>query len=438
MGRSGALGTQLGETLRNRRSSSDMQSPRRLRTLRRHRPAWVKLPQLLVLAALTAVVVVLTSCSSASGGSTYSDQIQAVDSFANITRPSIAVGTAGGGRLAPNAVVEPGLPIIVTASRGALTKVDIPTASGRALAGSLSEDGSTWTSTQPLGYSKRYSVRAEAVGVGGRLNVSQGFSTASPKSLTSAVILGEKTVGIAHTIGVRFAAPIPDRKKAQDAITVTSDPQMQGAFYWISDSEVRWRPERFWTPGTKVSVAVNIYGVDLGDGLYGNRNLLYDFAIGRAQEIEADDSTKTIVVKRGGKVIRTMPTSFGKDSTPTPRGIFMIGDRVEHIVMDSSTYGVPVESSAGYRTPVEWAVQMSYSGIYMHGAPWSMEAQGNSNVSNGCPNLSPADAEWLVKNTLRGDPVTVKNTNAETLSGVDGLGDWNIPWSQWKKGNADT
>ena len=390
-----------------------------------------------MLAALTAVVMLLTSCSS-TGGAAYSNEIQAVDSFADITQPSIAVATEGGGRLAPNAVVEPGLPIVVTASRGALTNVRIPTASGRPLAGSLSEDGSTWTSTQPLGYSKRYSVQAEAVGVGGRSVVSQRFTTTSPESLTSAAILGEKTVGIAHTVGVRFADPIPDRKKAQAAITVSSDPQMQGAFYWISDSEVRWRPERFWTPGTKVSVAVNIYGVDLGDGLYGDENLSYDFTIGRAQEIVADDNTKTIVVKRDGKVIRTMPTSFGKDSTPTPRGIYMIGDRVEHIIMDSSTYGVPVESAAGYRTPVQWAVQMSYSGIYMHGAPWSMSAQGSSNVSNGCPNLSPTDAEWLVKNTLRGDPVTVKNTNADTLSGVDGLGDWNIPWSQWKKGNTDT
>ena len=423
---------------RDRRSTGHSQLRQRLGTLRRHRSAQVKARHVLVLAALTAVVVVLTSCSSAGGSSTYSDQISAVDSFAAIAQPSIAVATEGGDRLAPDAVVEPGLPIVVTASRGALTDVDIPTSSGRALAGSLSEDGSTWTSTQPLGYSKQYSVRAEAVGVGGRTSVSQGFTTASPESLTSAAILGEKTVGIAHTIGVRFSDPIPDRRKAQAAITVASDPQMQGAFYWISDSEVRWRPERFWMPGTKVSVAVNIYGVDLGDGLYGNRNLSYDFTIGRAQTIEADDNTKTIVVKRDGKVIRTMPTSFGKDSTPTPRGIYMIGDRVEHIVMDSSTYGVPVESSAGYRTPVDWAVQMSYSGIYMHGAPWSLSAQGNSNVSNGCPNLSPADAEWLVKNTMRGDPVTVKNTNAETLSGVDGLGDWNIPWAQWKNGNADT
>lgn len=395
------------------------------------------IPRLLMLAALTAVVMLLTSCSS-TGGAAYSNEIQAVDNFADIAQPSIAVATEGGGRLAPNAVVEPGLPIVVTASRGALTNVRIPTASGRPLAGSLSEDGSTWTSTQPLGYSKRYSVQAEAVGVGGRSVVSQRFTTTSPESLTSAAILGEKTVGIAHTVGVRFADPIPDRKKAQAAITVSSDPQMRGAFYWISDSEVRWRPERFWTPGTKVSVAVNIYGVDLGDGLYGDENLSYDFTIGRAQEIVADDNTKTIVVKRDGKVIRTMPTSFGKDSTPTPRGIYMIGDRVEHIIMDSSTYGVPVESAAGYRTPVQWAVQMSYSGIYMHGAPWSMSAQGSSNVSNGCPNLSPTDAEWLVKNTLRGDPVTVKNTNADTLPGVDGLGDWNIPWPQWKNGNADT
>jgi hypothetical protein len=25
-----------------------------------------------------------------------------------------------------------------------------------------------------------------------------------------------------------------------------------------------------------------------------------------------------------------------------------------------------------------------------------------------------------------------------TLSGTEGLGDWNIPWAQWKAGNANT
>ncbi|AVM00719.1 hypothetical protein C6V83_11020 [Gordonia iterans] len=389
--------------------------------------------RLVKFAALVLAIAVLSSCSAS-----YGSDVQPGDNVADLMKPTISVAKEGGGRLAPNSVgVEPGLPIVVTANDGILAKVNIPKSDGSALDGRMSEDGSTWTSTEALGYSKRYSLQAEAVGVGGRATVSQRFTTTSPGSLTSAVILGERTVGIAQTVGIRFTDPIPDRTKAQNAIKITSDPQVEGAFYWISNSEVRWRPEHFWKPGTKVSVAVNIYGVDLGDGLYGDKNSSYDFTIGRAQEIFADDNTKTIVVKRGDKVIRTMPTSFGKDSTATPRGIYMIGDRVEHIIMDSSTYGVPVESAAGYRTPVDWAVQMSYSGIYMHGAPWSLWAQGNSNVSNGCPNLSPANAEWLVKNTLRGDPVTVKNTNAEVLSGTDGLGDWNIPWSVWKKGNAE-
>ena len=36
----------------------------------------------------------------------------------------------------------------------------------------------------------------------------------------------------------------------------------------------------------------------------------------------------------------------------------------------------------------------------------------------------------------RGDIVEVLNTTGPTLSGTDGLGDWNIPWDTWKAGNA--
>ena len=79
---------------------------------------------------------------------------------------------------------------------------------------------------------------------------------------------------------------------------------------------------------------------------------------------------------------------------------------------------------------------MSYSGIFFHSAPWSVWAQGNTNTSHGCLNLSPDDALWVMQNTLRGDPVIVKNTAGGTLSGTDGLGDWNVPWEVWSKGNA--
>ena len=103
--------------------------------------------------------------------------------------------------------------------------------------------------------------------------------------------------------------------------------------------------------------------------------------------------------------------------------------------MDSETFGLS-HSAGGYRTMVDWATQMSYSGIYVHSAPWSLGDQGVDDVSNGCLNVSPANAEWFLNNALRGDVVIAKNTVGEPLPGDDGLGDWNVPWAVWKKGNA--
>ena len=80
---------------------------------------------------------------------------------------------------------------------------------------------------------------------------------------------------------------------------------------------------------------------------------------------------------------------------------------------------------------------MSYRGIFFRSAPCSGAQQRYSNTSHGCLNLSPANAKWVYDNTKRGDIVIVKNTVGGTLSGTDGLGDWNIPWNVWKAGNAD-
>jgi lipoprotein-anchoring transpeptidase ErfK/SrfK len=223
---------------------------------------------------------------------------------------------------------------------------------------------------------------------------------------------------------------------AQKAITVTTDPRVEGAFYWVSNREVRWRPKDYWVPGTTVDVKVNTYGVDLGDGLYGQGNLSSRFSIGDQVIATADDDTKMVTVRRNGAVVKTMPTSMGKDSTPTPNGVYIIGDRYQHLIMDSSTYGVPSNSANGYRLEVDWATQMSYSGVYVHSAPWSVGSQGSANTSHGCLNVSPANAEWFYNNTKRGDLVEVSGTVGSVLSGTEGLGDWNIPWSTWKAGNA--
>ncbi len=330
-------------------------------------------------------------------------------------------------------------PVTVRASSGVLGSVSMVTDAGTEVAGRLSPDGVTWSTTDPLDYNKRYTISAKSLGLGGVTTEKVAFQTQSPENLTMPYLLpgdGE-VVGIGQPVAVRFDENIPNRVAAERAIKVTTTPPVEGAFYWLNNREVRWRPQHYWTPGTKVDVEVNTYGVDLGDGLFGQENLRSHFTIGDEVIATADDDTKELTIRRNGEVIKTMPISMGKSSTPTSNGTYIIGDRFSHLIMDSSTYGVPSNSPNGYRTEVDWATQMSYSGIYVHSAPWSVGSQGYSNVSHGCLNVSPGNAQWFYNNTKRGDIVEVRNTVGSTLSGTEGLGDWNIPWEQWKAGNAN-
>ncbi len=335
--------------------------------------------------------------------------------------------------------VSPAAPMTFQVEDGKFTNVSLLTPEQKPVSGTLAADGRSWATTEPLGYGRTYKLVAEAVGLGGATTSTMSFTTTSPDNKTKPYLIpGEgEVVGIGQPVAIQFDENIPDRKAAQEAIKITTEPAVEGAFYWVNNREVRWRPEHFWAPGTKVTIDVNVYGKDLGDGLYGADDIHSNFTIGDAVIFTADDATKQVTVEKNGQVIRTMPTSMGKDSTPTDNGIYIVADKHREIIMDSSTYGVAVNSPDGYRTPVDFATRISYSGIFFHSAPWSVGQQGYSNTSHGCLNLSPENARWVFENAKRGDITIVKNTVGGTLSGVDGLGDWNIPWSEWKAGNAD-
>ncbi|MFT4044397.1 MAG: Ig-like domain-containing protein [Gordonia sp. (in: high G+C Gram-positive bacteria)] len=389
-----------------------------------------------VVGMITALAVTVTACSHHPA---YTDKVGSSRLLSDLVMPAVQITEWAARPLVDQAVgVQPGAPITVQVSEGALTGVHIGKADGTPVRGTFSEDGTRWTSAEPLGYARAYTLQADARGIGGRSTKRISFTTRSPNNLTQAYLTPNngETVGIGQPVAIKFDEPIPDRKAAQRAIVISTNPPVPGAFYWISDTEVRWRPKDYWKPGTQVSVAVNTYGIDVGNGLFGQENRSSKFTVGRAMIITADDRSKLVTFTRDGKVIRTMPTSMGKDSTPTDNGVYLIADKHENIIMDSSTYGVPVSSADGYRTPVDYATRMSYSGIFFHSAPWSVWAQGNTNTSHGCLNLSPENALWVMQTTLRGDPVVVKNTVGGVLSGTDGLGDWNIPWEIWSKGNA--
>lgn len=395
---------------------------------RRFRSWWV-------LFTLISAMVVASGCGA--GSSTPAPQVitDKGTPYADLLVPKLQASVTDG---AVGVAVDQ--PVTVTAGDGVLGAVSLSRPDGTPVAGKVSPDGLTWATTEPLGYNKQYTLTAEALGLSGVTRKRMTFETHSPENLTSAYVLPNdgEVVGVGQPVAIRFDENIPNRLAAQRAIKITTNPPVEGAFYWLNNQELRWRPEKYWKPGTEVDVAVNIYGVDMGDGLFGQEDVKTHFTVGDEVIATVDDDTKTITVRRNGEVVKTMPTSMGKNSTPTNNGIYIVGDRFQHIIMDSSTYGVPVNSPNGYRTDVNWATQISYSGIFVHSAPWSVGAQGNTNTSHGCLNVSPSNAIWFYNNTKRGDIVEIMNTVGSTLPGTDGLGDWNIPWETWKAGNANT
>jgi lipoprotein-anchoring transpeptidase ErfK/SrfK len=389
----------------------------------------------LLAAALIPVAVITVACESSHGAAPAKVIVDKGTPFADLLVPKLTASVTDG---AVGVTVDS--PVTVTVADGVLASVTMVNDNGRTINGQLSPDGLRWATTEQLGYNRRYTLNAKALGLGGAANRQMTFQTSSPAHLTMPYVNpgdGE-VVGIGEPVAIRFDENIADRAAAQKAIAITTNPPVEGAFYWLNNREVRWRPEHYWKPGTAVDVAVNTYGVDLGNGMFGEDNVKTHFAIGDEVISTADDATKMVTVRVNGEVVKTMPTSMGKDSTPTANGAYIIGGRFKHIIMDSSTYGVPVNSPNGYRTEVDWATQMSYSGVFVHSAPWSVGAQGHTNTSHGCLNVSPSNAEWFYDHSKSGDIVEVINTVGPTLSGTEGLGDWNIPWPVWKSGNADT
>jgi len=390
--------------------------------------------RLVAAALIPAVVLGLSAC----GGNHAPSQPQVITDkgtpYGDLLVPKLTASVKDG---AVGVSVES--PVMVSAEDGVLGAVTMVNDEGTLVAGQLSPDGLMWSTAEPLGYNKLYTLNAQSLGLGGVASQQMSFETHSPENLTMPYLLPNdgEVVGVGQPVAIRFDENIPNRSAAEKAIKITSNPPVQGAFYWLNNREVRWRPAAYWTPGTTVDVAVNTYGVDLGDGLFGQEDVTTRFTIGDEVITTVDDSTKTLTVKRNGEVIKSMPVSMGKNSTPTNNGTYIVGDRFGHIVMDSSTYGVPVNSPNGYRTEVDFATQISYSGIFVHAAPWSVGSQGYSNVSHGCINVSTSNAQWYYNNSKRGDVVEIANTVGSILPGTDGLGDWNIPWEQWKAGNAN-
>ncbi len=344
--------------------------------------------------------------------------------------------------------ISPSAPISIAATHGRIASLTMTNTDGKVVQGSLSGDGSRWTLGEDLGYDKTYTVTGIATGADGRsVPIDGNFSTVSPDDEVNAMIApadGE-VVGIAESIIVHFPSKPENTDAVEKALTVTTTPHVEGAWAWIHHDGgwgIDWRPKNYWPAGTKVHVDAKLYGVEFSPGEFGAGDVTSDFTIGRSQVVYADANSYQIVIKQGctamkdpgscRSTVATYDASYGKgdrsDSKDpnlvTRSGIHVVSELLsQHIMVGSPPYT--------YHSVEYWDARISDNGEFIHENPNTVGDQGNTNVSHGCINLSPKNAESYFKSALLGDPVEVTGTSVQ-LSAADGdVFDWTFPWSEW-------
>jgi lipoprotein-anchoring transpeptidase ErfK/SrfK len=332
-------------------------------------------------------------------------------------------------------------PPVIEVDNGRIDTVTVKDDSGDKVGGELVDGGSAWQlDTSDMDFGTKYTVAATAVDLrGNETSVNDSFKTFVPdKELTATSNLEDGSpYGVGMPITLTFSQSVKNKKAIEERLHVTTDAKtpIEGAWNWETDQTVTYRPKEFWPAHTGVEFNADIKGVNAGDDTYATENKKEDFKIGSSFVIEQNSGTHEMTVKRDGKVIRTIPSSTGRPGHETRSGTVLVMSKEEHVVMDAATLGIPKDSPDYYRLDVYYAMRVTWSGEYIHSAPWSVYAQGNSNVSHGCINVSPDNAIWLFNTAKIGDPVVIKNTGVSQDLG-NGWTMWEESWKEWKSGSA--
>ncbi|HEX8095164.1 L,D-transpeptidase, partial [Jatrophihabitans sp.] len=348
--------------------------------------------------------------------------------------------------------VNPVAPVKVAVSGGSLSEVTLTNLEGTQIKGTLSADKQSWSSTEVLGYDRSYRLQAKATNAaGGQFSEDGTFSTVKPTNMTMPYIQTAAGGGIApgvifgvgQVVRIHFDESIPDRKAAQAALSVQTVPHQVGAFSWLDDANVYWRGKNYLKPGTKVTITAKAYGKNFGNSLYGQADVSTWYRVGDKHVSIADDRTKMIKVYSNDKLIRTIPTSMGRDvripgdhgpiDLRTNSGPHVVVGGEKNIDMNSASFGLSKGENA-YRTKVPVGVRISYDGEYVHWADWSIAQQGKVDVSHGCLNVSPTNAFWFYDFSVPGDIVDVRNTGRNLAEWNSGY--WNVSWASWLADSA--
>ncbi|MEV6246927.1 Ig-like domain-containing protein [Streptomyces sp. NPDC051742] len=328
----------------------------------------------------------------------------------------------------------------VTAAQGKLTTVTVADSKGTEVEGEIAADGASWTPTAHLAAATQYKVHAVAKDAEGRESAKDTtFTTLVPKNTFIGHYTPEdgSTVGVGMPVSINFTRGITDPEAVEKAIKVTAVPAVEIEGHWFGNDRLDFRPENYWAAGTKVTVELNLDGVEGRPGVYGKQKKKVSFTIGRRQVSTVDASAKTMKVERDGKIIKTIPITAGAPSTTTYNGQMVISEKFKVTRMNGATVGFGGEYDI---KDVPHAMRLSQSGTFVHGNYWASAGTfGSSNVSHGCVGLQDArgagdssmPAAWFYDRSIIGDVVVVKNSKDKQIKPENGLNGWNMPWSEW-------
>ena len=369
-----------------------------------------------LIGAAAAVALAAAGCSASTTGAQRAGLVKA-EQPAQLT-----IAPADGTRN-----VSPGEGITVTAHHGQIRTVVVRVA-GDQVAGHLSSSGTVWHSTSPLAPSRAYTVQATVAGAGGKkATATSSFRTLTPHKVFHTTILeaDHGVYGVGMPIVLSFSRAIKNRAAVERALSVTTSRPVVGAWYWDGNKTVAFRPRKYWSPGTRVSLTAHLSGVEASRGVYGIRDVHVGFSIGPSLIAKVSTATHYMDIYYKGRLFGHWPISTGRPGDDTSDGRYLTIEKANPTYM----------TGPGYALWVPWAVRFTWSGEYIHDAYWSVWAQGSINVSHGCVNTSPAHAETYYKLELPGDPVIVTGS-PRPGTWDNGWTEWFLPWRQYVRGSA--
>jgi len=370
-----------------------------------------------VIAVTGAAALLAAACSSAP-----SHQAGGTTGHSSPSAPppaQLAITPADGTRH-----VNPSKGITVTASQGKISNVTVTTGGGGAVAGVLAPGGLSW----PLHPGTKYSVTATAVNTAGKtVTATSSFRTLFPSATMSAVTaLGDQTYGVGMPIMITFSSPVTRRAAVEKAIEIKSSKPVVGAWMWDGNEALDFRTQVYWPQHTNVSFTAHFNGLEFAPGVFGTANLSQAFHIGNSLIGVTSTRTHRTRIYWKDKLFGVWPDSSGMPGDDTANGTYLTIEKANPTLM----------SGPGYKNvPVYWSVRFTWSGNYYHAAPWSLYEQGFTNVSHGCVNLSPANAETYYNWAVPGDPITITGSPSTGIWN-DGYTEWFYSWNQLLKHSA--